>query len=72
MKQRLEKYVKSISTQKTKIFEESPRFPLQEEPSSTEKRIDVDNDQNIQQESPVFKTFSNLGLKRKKIENDED
>ena len=77
MKQKLEKYVKSISTQKTEISGESPAFPHQEEPYSTKKRIeekiiDVNKAQDIQQESPAFKTFTNLGLKRKKIENDED
>jgi len=77
MKQKFEKYVKSISTQKTEISGESPGFSRQEEPYSTEKRIeekiiDVDKAQDIQQESPAFKTFTNLGLKRKKIENDED
>jgi len=77
MKQRLEKYVKSISTQKTEISEESLGFSHQEEPNSTEKGkeekiIDVDKDQKIQQESPAFKTFTNLGLKRKKIEDNED
>jgi len=76
MKQRLDKYVKSISTQKTKISEESPGFSHQEEPNHTEKGkeegiIDVDEDQ-IQPGSPAFKTFTNLGLKRKEIEDNED
>lgn len=77
MEHKLEKYVKSISTQKTEISGVSPGFSHQEEPYSNEKRIEekiigVDKAQDIQQESPTFKTFTNLGLKRKKIENDED